>query len=199
MAVWSACAWIRRPASSPSPISGVTEFEFRELRDGDIVAGFSLGDPQFTPLKTFLQKHAKTFAEHLLSRTYVSVQDGRVCAYISLACGELAADKIPMPADMEDVRFPHGYFPAVRITRLAVDRRFRDRKMGWQLVDFSIKRIRDIAHVVGCRFVVVDAKLPAVKFYERCGFRMIDTLANREKRAPVMFLDLRGIMGSPPP
>lgn len=51
--------------------------EIRELRADDHVGGFSLGDPQFTPLKTFLQRHAKTFAEHLLSRTYVFVREKR--------------------------------------------------------------------------------------------------------------------------
>lgn len=172
----------------------MTEYKFRELRDGDSVAGFSLGDAQFTPLKTFLQRQARAFDERLLSRTYVFVEDGRVRAYISLACAELAANIVPMPADMEDVRFPYEYFPAVRITRLAVDQRFRKQKIGWYLLDFSIKRIRDIAHIAGCRFVVVDAKLPAVKFYTKFGFRMVDIPDNRKLNAPVMFLDIRGIM-----
>ena len=77
------CAWIRRPANIFSPISAVAEPEIRELQAGDNVAGFSLGDARFTPLKTFLQRHAATFEEQLLSRTYVLVQDGRVRAYIS--------------------------------------------------------------------------------------------------------------------
>ena len=65
----------------------------------------------------------------------------------------------------------YEYLPAVKIARLAVDSRFRGKGIGSALVDFSIALIRDrVADSVGCRFVVTDAKIEAVEFYDKQGF-----------------------------
>jgi hypothetical protein len=37
---------------------------------------------------------------------------------------------------------------------------------------------------------MVESKREAVKFYEKCGFTMLDTPAKREREEPVMFVDL---------
>jgi hypothetical protein len=65
-----------------------------------------------------------------------------------------------------------------------------ERDLGRTLIEFSVGRSQDIADIAGCRFVVVDAKTPSVAFYEKCGFRLIDTAENRGRPEPVMFLDL---------
>lgn len=43
---------------------------------------------------------------------------------------------------------------------------------------------------VGCRFIVVDSKQPAVKFYERLGFTLLDTAANKASEQPMMYPDI---------
>jgi hypothetical protein len=40
---------------------------------------------------------------------------------------------------------------------------------------------------------MVDSKKPAVPFYERCGFTLLDTAANRSRDEPVMFVDLNKV------
>jgi hypothetical protein len=37
---------------------------------------------------------------------------------------------------------------------------------------------------------MVDSKRNSVKFYERCGFTMLDTPENKERNEPVMYVDL---------
>jgi len=49
----------------------------------------------------------------------------------------------------------------------------------------SCARLHSSMHV-GCRFVVVDAKQSAVKFYERLVFTLLDTTANKASDQPVM-------------
>lgn len=46
------------------------QLELREIGVGDRVTGLSLGDQSFTPLKIFVQKHAKTYAEQMLAKSY---------------------------------------------------------------------------------------------------------------------------------
>jgi hypothetical protein len=49
---------------------------------------------------------------------------------------------------------------------------------------------REVCPSVGCRFVMVDSKKGSVKFYERCGFTMLNTASNRGRTEPVMYVDL---------
>jgi len=150
-----------------------------------------LGDAQFQPLKTFLTRDSKKFAAQKLARTYVIVTDSKVCAYATLVCGEIAAERDIADLDGADFRYEH--FPAVKIARLAVHKKYRDFSLGRTLIEFSVGRSQDIADIAGCRFVVVDAKTPSVAFYEKCGFRLIDTAENRGRPEPVMFLDLNAL------
>ena len=147
-----------------------------------------MGDPQFQPLKTFLVRDSKKFLKHLLAQTYVVAEGKVVLAYATLICGEITAEI--ETADPDGAEFRYEHYPAVKIARLAVDRRYRKHGLGTKLVEFSVGRALEISGIAGCRYVVVDARRQSVNFYERQGFRLIDTNANRELNEPVMFLGL---------
>jgi len=170
--------------------------ELRELRPDDVVTGLSLGEAKFNPLKTFLQRDAKGFHANDLGKTYGWLEPGgrpRVRGYITLVCGEIAVeDEAPFIED--DVNFRYASFPAIKIARLAIDRRLRGYNLGRMLVEFSLGLIKEqICPRVGCRFVVVDAKTDSVEFYRRQGFTFLETEANRKRSEPIMFVDLRKI------
>lgn len=169
------------------------QLELREIGVGDRVTGLSLGDQAFTPLKTFVQKHAKTYAEQMLAKSYGVFEGDKLVGYVTLVCGQIEVDGGEPAPDVGDAQFEYKHYPAVKIARLAVDRRYRGTGLGRRLVDFSLGLARDnIASAVGCRFVVLDAKQQSVVFYEKNGFRLIDTETNRARAEPVMFLDLKG-------
>lgn len=115
-----------------------------------------------------------------------------VVAYISLVCGEIVLERGAIAGeDALDYRYPN--YPAVKIARLAVDSDLRESglKLGKQLVDLAVAIASEIvAEHVGCRFVVVDSKKDAVKFYEKMGFTLLDTEENKSRREPVLFVDL---------
>jgi predicted N-acetyltransferase YhbS len=153
------------------------------------VTALSLGDPAFTPLKTYLTKHAKAHQRASLARTYVAVDGlGRIKAYITIICGEI---EVQVDHEGEDVRYDYTKYPAVKIARLAVDKRVRGNRLGEALVDLAIGVTRDIVcpHV-GCRFIVVDSKQQSVAFYGKCGFTLLATPDNRDREEPIMFIDL---------
>jgi GNAT superfamily N-acetyltransferase len=172
------------------------KINLRELEPGDIVTGLSLGEAQFNPLKTFLRRDAKKYHSTDLGKTYAVFQPddkNRVIAYITLVCGEIVVEE-NAPAIDDDVDYRYPSFPAVKIARLAVDRRFRDRDLGSLLVQFALGTIkRHICARVGCRFAVVDAKKASVEFYKKQGFTFLATTANEQRDEPVLFIDLAKI------
>lgn len=179
--------------------------EIRQIEPGDRVTGLSLGGPEFTALKTYLQKHAKTHHEKSLAKTYgvfdlgPAAESGsrasKIVGYVTLVCGEVViGTDDPAPIDDEGVSYTYAHYPAVKIARLAVDRRYRGLEIGSSLVQLALGIAKDtISPAVGCRFVVVDSKQSAVSFYRRAGFVLLDTPTNRARTEPIMFVDLRKV------
>lgn len=171
------------------------DIEIRQIKPGDKLTGLSLGDAAFNPLKIFLRRHAQRYEEESLARTYAAFngQGGKAIAYITLVCGEIVAaeDENPLINEPQlDYRYKH--FPAVKIARLAVDQRYRGYDLGRTLVNLALGQAKNvICPAVGCRFAVVDSKSQSVKFYEKCGFTMLDTEENRKRESPVMWIDLK--------
>lgn len=155
----------------------------------DGVTALSLGNQVFTPLKTYLGKHAKAHQRASLARSYVAVDnENRVKAYVTIICGEI---EVLIDHNGEDVQYDYTKYPAVKIARLAVDRRLRGSGLGRSLIELATGVTRDIVCPnVGCRFLVVDSKQESVNFYLKCGFTILDTEDNRNRDEPVMFIDL---------
>lgn len=171
------------------------DIEIRAIRAGDRLTGLSLGDQKFTPLKIFLQRHALTYERQSLARTYAAfnvAENDRVAGYIALVCGEVVIGEGDNPlVAYEGLKYFYNQYPALKIARLAVDQRVRGRGIGEALVNLCLGLANDLVRPnVGCRFLMVDSKREAIAFYDRLGFTMLDTPANREREEPVMFIDL---------
>jgi len=88
----------------------------------------------------------------------------------------------------------YSELPAVKLARLAVDRRVRDNGYGEAMINFAISLSKDvIMPSIGCRFLVVDSKKNSVKYYEKKGFTLLDTVENKKKDSPVLYIDLHHI------
>lgn len=169
-----------------------TEFDIRPITADDRLNGLSLGDSKFTPLKIFLQKHAKALEAQSLARTYGVFEAGgaRVLGYITLVCGEIVAD--PDEVNLtKDPAYRYRHYPVVKIARLAVDKNVRKNGLGKVLIDLALGIAKDrISSAVGCRFLVVDSKQDAVEFYQKRGFTLLGTQANLMRSDPILFIDL---------
>jgi GNAT superfamily N-acetyltransferase len=169
--------------------------EIRPIRPGDTLTGLSLGDAAFAALKTFVQRHAQTYERQSLARTYGAfdrANDDKLLGYVTLLCGEVVIQEgdEALVAE-EEMQYPYRHYPAVKIARLAVDRRFRGLGIGEALVNLALGIAQQfICPNVGCRFVMVDSKQQSVGFYDRSGFTLLDTPENRHRDEPVMFVDL---------
>lgn len=179
-------------------------FTLRHLASTDSAKSMKAGYAAFAPLKTFAQRHAHRYEEERLSRTYVVHDDavGCLAAYMTLVCSEVASGEQMVEAQEQGLHFPYRHWPAVKISRLLVDARYRregarhqeNMRLGATLVKLAIGvAMEQICPAVGCRFVMVDSKAEAVEFYERLGFRLLDTDANREREERIMFIDLHKV------
>ncbi|MCL6699584.1 GNAT family N-acetyltransferase [Sphingomonas sp. NSE70-1] len=171
------------------------QVEIRLIKPGDRLTGLSLGDQAFAPLKTFAQRHAHAYERQSLARTYGAfdvANNDKLIGYITLVCGEVVIQEGDNALVVEDgLAYHYRQYPAVKIARLAVDRRIREAGIGNALVNLALGIARDLVSPnVGCRFVMVDAKRASVPWYDRRGFTMLDTAENRERDEPVMFVDL---------
>jgi len=170
-----------------------TAYIIRPISPDDFVSGLYLGKKKFAPLEEFLKKDAKRYHKHNAAKTYVIVSNGdpkAVVGYVSVLCGHIQLEKPPSglsgynPHEFED-------FPAVKIARLAVDKRHGGHDLGTQLVNLVVGIANEnIMPHIGCRFVVLDSKKDSIKFYLKQGFTLLKTRRNMRSKYPVMFTDI---------
>lgn len=94
-------------------------------------------------------------------------------------------DKLDASQVIDDCDYPA--YPCILIARLAVDKRLHSRGIGSYLLSLAIGFALD--GPLGCRYLAVDPKEDAVKFYEGVGFRYW----TKSKRR--MFLNMRDVAG----
>jgi GNAT superfamily N-acetyltransferase len=167
--------------------------EIRALRASDDRSRFASGDES---LDRFFRVYAgQNQFRHHLGVTYVAIEAQVVVGYATVAPGELAADRLPA-ADRK--RLPGYPMPVLRLARLAVDRAVQSQGLGKLLLRFVLELAAKLATDVGCAGLVVDAKPPAIRFYERFGFRSCDSVVEGASEArpqpTLMFLPTRLIL-----
>lgn len=119
-------------------------------------------------LDRFLAEFAGQNMDMYLGVTYVAEESGFVLGYVTLAACSTKRDEIAQSARRSLPAYP---LPALRVARLAVDRRFHGQGIGTLLLDAAFEIALEMTRTVGCVAVLVDAKPGAVGFYERFGFR----------------------------
>jgi len=164
---------------------------------------FKSGGEQFQPLKTFLQQDALLFQDGCIAQTYVVIDDNertgkdvdpnsftyKILGYITLTCSQVNLKDYNLGDCARAERYE--FLPAVKIARLAVDARARGLGIGGMLFGFALSMsLDDIRPMVGCRFLITDAKRDALDFYHKQGMELLDTEENQEAEHPIMFIDL---------
>ena len=156
-------------------------------------------DCEDADLNDFLLNDAQHYMTELLAVTYL-VKDGKsIAAFFSLANDKLTCD----PADPQGKpewnrlarKIPNKKrrrsFPAVKLGRLGVDKRFKRIGLGRDILDY-LKRWFIIGNKTGCRFITVDAynKPEIVRFYEKNGFCFL-TPTDKTEGTRLMYFDLK--------
>ncbi len=161
----------------------------------DQVSAFKLRDPTHKRLQVYIRSKALKASNANITKTYVAKlsDSNRVVGYVTIMCAEIELNKFYQIEDKPDAnRFK--FQPAVRIACLATDDGHRGKRIGRELLALVYGLVKkDIASIVGCRFIVLDAKAASIPFYQKNGFRLLDTDDNRNREHPVMFIDVRDL------
>ncbi len=150
------------------------------------VTGFDCGVEE---LNRYLQKHALQAQAGDGARSYVSLSDGAVAGYYTLAYGSVEFETAPGRVTKGLARHP---VPVMLLARLAVDVRFRGQGLGPELLRDAFLRTLAAADIAGLRAVVVDAKNEAAKrFYEKFNF---EPFAENPFRLSLILKDVRAVL-----
>lgn len=169
----------------------MADIRVRQLHTGDDRSTFHSGN---NDLDRYFHRFAgQNQFRHRIGVTYVAVQEEEIVGYTTVAASSIEADELPHNLRR---RLPAYPLPVIRLARLAVDERFAGSGVGLTLLRAVFEIAHRMAKEVGCIGIVVDAKPPAVEFYERYGFFSVDVrsggLGDRPEPS-VMFLPLQEV------
>jgi len=85
-----------------------------------------------------------------------------------------------------------GVYPAVKIGRLAVSKKYIGRGMGKLILRYIEDMFLSNDQKTGCRFITVDAYRVAANFYLRNGYKFFIEKDN-DKDTRIMYFDLKSI------
>lgn len=129
---------------------------------------FDSGQPS---LDRWLAQQARQSMESRDAVTYLLVDEDRdpgvIAGYYCLSSGEVVREAAP---EAMAKRAPDS-IPAVRMGRLAVDRRYQGQGLGAELLSEALTGAVNAGGLIGARVMLVDAiDDAALAFYKRFGF-----------------------------
>lgn len=131
---------------------------------------FSCGKAE---MDTWLRKHALNNQNLNATRTRVTCEDYAVRGYFSLAPSSIEFTNVPPRFQEGLARYP---VPVILLARLAVDERFKGRRIGESLLFDALERSLEASRAIGGVAVLVDAlDEEARAFYERYDFEQSPT------------------------
>jgi GNAT superfamily N-acetyltransferase len=167
------------------------EVRIRRLESRDDRSKFRSGN---IDLDRFFQRFAgQNQFRHHIGTTYVAVHGECITGFVTVASGEMVAEKLSKTLRRSLPAYP---LPILRIVRLAVDARFQGHGIGRLLLRAMLELSLEMRDRVGCIGVVVDAKPEAVDFYSDLGFAPIELVSGGlgDRPEPVaMFLPIRQV------
>ena len=117
--------------------------------------------------------------------TQVLFVNNELIGFYTITPDTLHKGKIDVSDKIAD--YPYQKYPAVKLARLAVDKKYQNRGFGRILMGEFFETARDAVWIEGGRFVTVDAKNTARGFYEQYGF--VADLPQTKRDIIPMYLD----------
>jgi len=165
-----------------------TYFLVLEERHKDAIRGF---ESKSGEQNDFLKDDSLEYAKLNLGVTYLlfSKENGKLIAFLTIGMGAL---KIPKKDTWrfhgrklkEYPKEPEGFptsFPALKIGQLATHKDEEGKGAGTLLIAFAIQKALEAQKHIGCAYLIADAKIDKVPWYEKRGFKTyIEKLGGKE-------------------
>ncbi|MDR2964054.1 MAG: GNAT family N-acetyltransferase [Bacteroidales bacterium] len=170
------------------------EWDIARLTQDTPIHSFDCGKDD---LNKFLKNDAKKYLNDLFAVTYVLQTNTETIAYFSLSNDRIARIDVSktewnrLSRSVANNKRKKSH-PAVKIGRLAVNKKSAQVGFGRIIVFYVKKLYAETLQTAGCRFITVDAYAEVTDFYEKNGFKfMTETDKDEETRA--MYFDLKTI------
>jgi len=171
--------------------------QLRKLGEDDTICQFDCGDED---LNDFIITDAPLYFKVRLATSYVleDTENGNVIGYFSLAHDRISLTDFPSNSAYNRFRkqfFAQGKmfksYPALKICRLATDKKYRGEGIGAMIINMIIASYRR-DNKAGCRFITVDAYADALPFYYKQGF---SPLSKEDENADtrLLYFDLESV------
>jgi len=174
------------------------KIEIVRLEEDTPIPSFDCGD---NDLNGFLHNDAKNYLKSMLAVTYLIKVENEIAAYFCLSYDSLTRTTILTEEEKAlwnkvGRKIPNSKrrktYPAVKIGRLAVAKKYAGLGLGKQLL-LSVREMYIYEpHHAGCRFITVDAYRSALDFYEKNRFRYL-TSKDKDEDTRAMYFDLKAI------
>jgi len=169
------------------------EIEIRKLEKRDNREDFNSGDIEID--RFFIKFAGQNQFKHKIGTTYVAVErdSQKILGYATVSASSLRVKDLKVS---EFKKFPNYPLPIFRIARLGVDKRYQSQGVGKKLLQRMLYLAIEMAELIGCIGVFVDAKDDAVNFYKKFGFEIVPVVDGELPTKPtqtVMYLSLQTI------
>jgi len=147
---------------------------------------FDCGD---SDLNEFLKEDALNYMKGKIAVTYLCLYECEVIGFYCLANDAIEVKGKPKKV-LKRLGKPQRTYPAIKIGRLGIDKRFAGKGVGSRIIEITIGTALTHSDNVGCKYLSVDAydEPYVIRFYEKNGFMHLKT-KKRRKKIP-MYLDL---------
>jgi hypothetical protein len=173
------------------------------LRLTGVTAAFTKGfDCGFGDLNDFLFDDALRQQNESINVTYlrVSKQNKDLIGYITL-CNDSIHLFGEKKDEMKKIGISYKALPALKICRMAVNKKYAHMAIGTKMIAFSISTVLKINEMSGCRFLTLEAKNDQtrpeeqnpVHFYKKTGLLVIKERKQNAAYIP-MYKDLKPLI-----
>ena len=154
------------------------KLEFKILETSDDLSSFDCSKDDTMGLNEFIHEEALQYQKEKLGITYLFFHENNVVGFVTLAMSQIEVKetppRLPFPVTIK-------YYPALKIGRLAVDNKYREKNVGTNICLWSLYFAEDLSKGIGCRFVVVLTQGKTINFYEKCDFEIVPKYKNKPK------------------
>lgn len=129
-------------------------------------------------LNDFFKRDSLKNQEELISKTYVCYYLDHLAGYFTITTDTLQVRSVDDSDCVDD--YPYSRYPAVKLARLATDKRYQRMGIGTYMLFGAVGLAIDVASIAGCRYITVDSKQESVSFYVKHGFKVVKGELKRE-------------------
>ena len=162
------------------------ELELISNKHEPVLGGFDCENPD---LNSYLQKEALADTQSDLSKTYVLLLGKKIIAFYTLIYATVESKK--QGKDILGKKYKYSQVPVMKLGRLAVDKGYKQKGFGTNLLRSSFIHAIDASKIAGLTAILVDAKDAKVRdgFYKKFKF---EQTTNNELQ---LFLPIKKLSG----